>query len=353
MPDTGSFDVLVTSVLCKECGGRPYKATQSPDFHLKSPVKSKTFHFGSGDLQALRAFDRFQAGPFDVKQMPIWLINKLSPELYEAFDSSEMQGLLGLGLSRSVAAENMHINQFSLCLHAFSINSWWNGGVMYWNGRDQSLDWSAPLSTNSHFHWQLQAKSVSLGQTELCRSGPECSAIVDSGTSILAVPQKTAFDMQQALPHISDDCDLVGLPVLELSLADGVSLMLPPSAYVMKFKDTSEMDKYSHLADAGLIIWRRPSGSTHCAPVLQVTSSGSWVLGMPLFRAYAVHLDRSAQSISFARNEKGTCKQDSTSVFLRHRTKRADTEFDGAMEISAKAFVASLKRRESRSVQAL
>lgn len=352
MPDTGSFDVLVASVLCEQCGSITYEATKSPSFHLQSPVKSKTFHFGSGTLEALRAFDHFEAGPYNVKQMPMWLINKLSPELYDAFDSSEMQGVLGLGLSRSVAAQEMGIHQFSLCLHTFNINSWWNGGVMHWNGREESLDWSSPLPTNGDFHWQLRTQGIHLGQTKVC--GAECSAIVDSGTSILAVPRQVALRLQQTLPHISNDCDLVGLPDLQVHFAHGASLNLPPSAYVMKFNDMDDLNKFSALADAGLIIWRRPTGRTLCAPVLQVTSSTSWILGMPLFRAYAVHFDRHAKTISFAKNEGGTCQQDSTTSFMRHPRKSRHVELDSAMEIPAAAFIASLQRREShRLAQAL
>lgn len=354
MTDTGSFDLLVTSILCEECGETDYKASQSPDFRLESPVKSKTFHFGSGDLEAMRAFDRFQAGPFDVKQMPMWLISKLSTELYDAFRSSEMQGVLGLGLLRSTAAQEMGINQFSLCLHRFSAKSWWNGGVLHWNSRDESLDWSSPIATTSDFHWRLKAQSISLGTTNVCKSESDCSAIVDSGTSILAVPRQTASLLQQALPVIPDDCDIGLLPDLELSLAHGVLLKLPPSAYVMKFKDTHDMGKFSDLADAGLIIWRKPTWNTLCAPVLQVTSNPSWVLGMPLFRAYAVLLDRRAETVSFARNEDGFCKQDSRSAFLLYRRKSKHMELDSAVEVPAKAFIASLQRREPhRYAQAL
>lgn len=344
MPDTGSFDVLVTSSLCKECSSK-YKATHSADFHLDSPVQSKTFHFGSGDLEAVHAFDHFEAGPYEVQQMPMWLISKLSPELYDAFDSSEMQGVLGLGLMRSIAAEEMGIHQFSLCLHTFNVNSWWNGGVVHWNGRAESLDWSPQLSTTSDFHWKLDTHSVHLGHVEIC--GSRCSAIVDSGTSILAVPQQKAFLARQALPHISDDCDLVGLPDLQLSFAHGVVINLPPSTYVMKFQDLHDMQKFSNLADAGLIVWRRPTGSTLCAPVLQVTSSTSWVLGMPLFRAYAVHFDRLTKAISFGKNEGGTCKQDVNTAFMLHPRKRKHIELESAIEMPATAFIASLQRRES------
>jgi len=107
MPDTGSFDVLVSSVLCTKCKSKKYRVTESPDFSLESPTKEHTFHFGSGDVEAVQAYDRFDAGPFTVAKMPLWLISSISPSLYEAFGSTEFDGLLGLGLSRSSAAEQM------------------------------------------------------------------------------------------------------------------------------------------------------------------------------------------------------------------------------------------------------
>lgn len=343
MPDTGSFDVLVSSVLCEKCKSKRYRATESPNFKLGSPMKTNTFHFGTGDVTAVRAYDRFSAGPFTVPKMPLWLISEISPSLYEAFATTEFDGLMGLGLSRSSVAEEMGVQSFSLCLQTF-VSAWWSGGHLHWNGRDESnFQWSQSVQSKDDFHWQLQPSRVQLGAQQLCSSS--CSAVLDSGTSILAAPSSVAARLQTALPVVPANCSMEKLPSLKIQLTDGQTLLLPPSAYVIKLHGNT--DVFDSMARDGTIVWRKPeplkgnaTESQRCAPMFQITKSGHWILGMPFFREYAVHFNRIQQSMSFAENKGGQCGPGSS---LTGREPTAN--LPGVVEVDSSDLAKALERR--------
>lgn len=343
MPDTGSFDVLISSVLCEKCRSKRYRATESKTFKFESPMKTNTFHFGTGDVTALQAYDDFTAGPFFVPQMPVWLISGITPGLYAAFGTPEFDGLLGLGLSRSSAAEEMGIRSFSVCLQTF-VSSWFSGGFLHWNGRDEhNFQWSTPMRSVDDFHWQLEPRQIKLGTHQVC-NGP-CSAVLDSGTSILAAPSSSALHLKRSLPEVPSNCSLEGLPSLVMQLTDGRELILSPASYVMKLQ--GNYDVFDSLASSGKIVWRRPaansSNSTRsrtCVPMFQITSSGHWILGMPFIREYAVHFDRDAKTMSFATNKGGMCGSGSS-----FSAKKPNGNPSGIVEVDSTDLFQALKRR--------
>jgi hypothetical protein len=346
MPDTGSFDVLISSVLCEKCRSKKYRATESKAFHFSSPLKKSTFHFGPGDVTALRAYDSFAAGPFEVAKMPLWLISGISPGLYEAFATPEFDGLLGLGLSYSTAAEEMSVKSYSLCLQTF-VSSWFSSGFLHWNGRDDhNFRWSDPIHSTDDFHWQLDLREVTFSNQSLSLCSGQCTAVLDSGTSIIAAPSSSAFSLEMSLPEVPANCSLDGLPTLVLQLTGGRELMLPPSAYVVKLGGNHEA--FESLAQNGTIVWRRPktngtnaTSSKACAPMFQITRSGHWILGLPFFRQYAVDFDRREKSMSFATNTGGTCGPSTSLAVHRHKSNPY-----GVVEVDATDLSKALKRRQ-------
>lgn len=340
IPDTGSFDVLVSSVLCEKCKSKKYRVTESSSFKLASPMKQTTFHFGPGDVTALQAYDRFEAGPFTISKMPVWLISQISPSLYPSFQSTEFDGLMGLGLSRSAVAEEMGVKSYTLCLQTF-VSSWWSSGFLHWNGRDDhSFQWGPSIRSWDTFHWQVRASQIEFGDTWIC-SG--CTAVLDSGTSILAVPTYEALRLEKNLPEVPANCSLEGLPSLKMQLTGGQSLTLPPAAYVMKLHGDTEV--FDGLEKDGAIVWRRPksntTGSQQCAPMFQITKSGHWILGMPFFREYAAHFDRRKKSMSFAKNKGGKCGPGSS--FSAHHAPQAYAS--GVVEVESSDLAKALERR--------
>lgn len=339
VPDTGSFDLLISSVLCEKCKSKKYRATESKSFHIATPLKQNTFHFGTGDLTALRAYDSFAAGPFEVAKMPLWLISSISPGLEAAFATPEFDGLLGLGLSRSSAAEEMGVRSYTFCLQTF-VSSWFSGGFLHWNGRDDhNFQWSEAIHSMDSFHWQLEPREVKLGTHELCNG--RCSAVLDSGTSILAAPNSAALRLERSLPEVPGNCSLEGLPSLTMRLSGGRDVVFPPSAYVMKLDGNYTV--FDSLALDGAIVWRRPQdgSSRPCAPMFQITRSGHWILGLPFFRQYAVHFDRREKAMRFATNKGGTCGPGSSFSARKHAANP-----QGAVEVDSTQLFQALKRRE-------
>jgi len=119
-----------------------------------------------------------------------------------------------------------------------------------------------------------------------------CSALVDSGTSLLSVPTVIIDKLMIAVQKLHTNCsNIKDLPNLEFELG-GKRFSLPPDSYIVEVGSgavpsylsdfvrirtlTSESDAYS---------------KTHCElAVMETFSSGQfgplWILGLPFFRNY-------------------------------------------------------------------
>merc|ERR1719229_1545715 len=64
-----------------------------------------------------------------------------------------------------------------------------------------------------------------------CFDGKQCSALVDSGTSLLAMPNEIITKIQDHVAKLNADCNFAQLPSLVFELG-GKMLSLPPDAYV-------------------------------------------------------------------------------------------------------------------------
>lgn len=331
--DTGSFDLLLASALCESCGGHVFRTGRSKSFRFGRPLEKRTFHFGSGDIAAVKGYDNLTVGPYNAVQLPFWLISsELSKEVRSVWPAHEFDGVLGLGLKRSTVPERLGVNSFSLCLTQGGTTESWgasgsalSGGFLHWNGRDESLPWgeSQPVAQSvrdSWMHWELRAPYINLGHERLC--GRECRVALDAGTGLLAVPADSAQRLAAALPEIPPNCSLSGLPHLRMDLPRGGAVELPPSAYVTRL-GSAERDTFAELARRGRIVWREsrnassaslintssvspPTGG--CAALFMVSAGPRWILGLPLFREYSVHFDRLQRRVSLAENHGGRCE---------------------------------------------
>lgn len=131
-----------------------------------------------------------------------------------------------------------------------------------------------------------------------CGGFKGCAAVVDSGTSVLAVPREQLGELSDVL-HIARDCsNFDSLPSLYFRMGvegeeRSVEFEVPPRSYVRKI-EASEA--------AG--------GSPVCMPLFVVTPLGPdashgpvWILGAPFMREYRVMYDRDRREVGFAQNE--------------------------------------------------
>jgi len=122
--------------------------------------------------------------------------------------------------------------------------------------------------------------------------GAGCSALIDSGTSLLTLPTSAINQLELALEGLKVDCsNLEQLPELAFEMG-GSQFSLPPDAYVSQMTGTVP----SYLE--GSVRFRRMSvgqsqgmGLASCQLLLLESSAETesgplWVLGVPFFRKY-------------------------------------------------------------------
>mmetsp|Transcript_56419 Transcript_56419/g.114956 ORF Transcript_56419/g.114956 Transcript_56419/m.114956 type:complete len:314 (+) Transcript_56419:2-943(+) len=148
-------------------------------------------------------------------------------------------------------------------------------------------------------HWGVELTEVSaVGAALPNPCYPSCGAIVDSGTSLIAVPP-SALPMVRVLSKmVRKDCsNLESLPVLHLKLG-GVDIQLPPRAYVVKAQTNST--SWQELLSGTV-----PARKSQCSAAFMVVDKTSqvgpvWILGMPFLRYYYTVFDRTSRQIHIA-----------------------------------------------------
>ncbi|NXP14330.1 PEPA protein, partial [Thinocorus orbignyianus] len=138
-----------------------------------------------------------------------------------------------------------------------------------------------PLSAETY--WQITMNSVTIsGRAIACAFG--CQAIVDTGTSLLAVPERTLTVILRILGASSSgliSCSSVSrLPSIIFHI-NGKAFPVPPSAYVMK------SDGYCTVGFQGMDV---------------PTESGElWILGDVFIREYYVIFNRATNMVGLSR----------------------------------------------------
>jgi cathepsin D len=174
-----------------------------------------------------------------------------------------------------------------------------------------ALQW-APVALEKLGYWQVQIKSVLLGDTSLplCKDG-SCRAVLDTGTSLLAVPAGASNDMQKTLarqlPDGYSDCRAVpGLPIHFL-LENNITVTL-------------DVEDYSRPAPVNITTTTNNTNGPdsnisqlYCRsmllPVAMAPPLGPnvFIWGEPVLRKYYTVYDWGAKQIGFtrARNQNG------------------------------------------------
>ncbi|XP_053923939.1 pepsin A-like [Cuculus canorus] len=280
--DTGSSNLWVPSVYC---------SSQACSNHNRfNPSASSTYvgtsetveiAYGTGSMTGILGYDTVGVAGINVVNQ---IFGLAETEPGDFFYYTPFDGILGLAypsISSSGATpvfDNM-MSEGLVTEDLFSVylsNNEQSGSFVLFGGIDSDyttngITW-IPLSSESY--WQVTMDSVTAsGQAIACASG--CQAIVDTGTSLLAVPNNALNNIIASLGASSNgqiSCDDIStLPTIYFNL-NGNGFPVPPSAYVI------QSDGYCSLAFEGLDI---------------PTESGElWILGDVFIREYYVIFNR-------------------------------------------------------------
>lgn len=343
--DTGSFELVVFSKACKSCGpAAKYDPKMSPG-HVQGKLMTMQ-SYGSGDTYSTQAFDSLSMGPYEETNQSFWeVIGARMPILA----TSAFEAIIGIGppetpavdawqdaqeaiknvstvytegmkpskaelkyakesleaaleVSRSpTMLDNLHVGSFSLCLGAEPGSD----GYLIWNDTSAfdmpqlfrrvpiigKHTWSVRLSNVELTGGDGRSSSASFfpGHTGpfACQEG--CVALLDSGTSLLAVPGNVITWLSRELSRLSPDCsNIESLPDLVITLGEH-RFTLPPDAYVAEVKGS--VPKYLQNFVRMTTVKANTTARGECQLLLMESFAESqhgpfWILGMPFFRRY-------------------------------------------------------------------
>eukprot|EP00420_Gonyaulax_spinifera_P022006 CAMPEP_0197891094 /NCGR_PEP_ID=MMETSP1439-20131203/27367_1 /TAXON_ID=66791 /ORGANISM="Gonyaulax spinifera, Strain CCMP409" /LENGTH=573 /DNA_ID=CAMNT_0043511169 /DNA_START=53 /DNA_END=1774 /DNA_ORIENTATION=+ len=293
--DTGSFELVVFSASCTTCGrAAAYNEAASKSFR---PGNVSTVHsYGSGSCMSSDGWEDMHLGCLGVRSQAIWVAKQCEmpalqmasfnsivgvgppgqPEytarseleqLQQVEDDLRQQGqaipadlkeakakisvMLEDALTKPALLDSYAMKTFSHCLGRAPGSP----GFMVWN--DQTREEKPgvkKIPVAGNITWGIAIESMAFATPNGlipfgCKEG--CGAVVDSGTSLMAVPTgayKAAVQVLQANAVASDCSDLSKFPNLVVKVA-GHTLTFPPSSYlgVMEGAAMAESAKFLHL----------------------------------------------------------------------------------------------------------
>lgn len=381
--DTGSFDLIVLSKLCKTCSPHSYRDTrtkydhETPTYHGSGGLVSVEA-YGSGTLFVLKGYEHVEVGPLAAN-------NQSFGEIYNhdmaVLKHSEFEAIAGMGppgsevymsemreadkaLLRNIyrkvhpkhslpdklkpasvphelqksLLENLGVHRFSVCLG----RQRGSPGHLIWNENDpRTVKGFSMLSVVGQIHWgvelhnaRIAAKVDHMKGTHgkvFCEHG--CGAIIDTGTSLIATPQDVLEAFEDVIAKLDPECNNIGdLPDLVFNLG-GVEFRLPPESYVGKFIDDSiphavwDVLHFKPVRKECVVLLMKGGGKTQYGPL--------WIIGMPFFREYYttfeyVSTGKKGRTIHTAPASADCEPEENPSLLAAHKPKRQPLMIDAS-----------------------
>ncbi|NXQ49943.1 PEPA protein, partial [Catharus fuscescens] len=289
--DTGSSNLWVPSVFCSSPACRNHNRF--------NPAESSTFlstndtlfiAYGTGSMTGILGYDIVNVAGINVRNQ---IFGLAETEPGDFFYYTPFDGILGLAFPSIASSgatpvfDNMMVENL-VDRHLFSVylsRDSEGGSFVLFGAIDpyyttKGISW-IPLSAETY--WQISMESVSFDGTPVaCSSG--CQAIVDTGTTLLAVPIRAFRTLMSRLGASSSgeiSCEAVSnLPSLIFHI-HGREFPVPPRSYVLR------SNGYCSLGLQGMDV---------------PTEEGElWILGDVFIREYYVIFDRANNKVGLSR----------------------------------------------------
>jgi hypothetical protein len=249
---------------------------------------------------------------------------EMSEEPFKAFDFDGVMGLGLAGLSQApsfnfieVLADNAKVAGTDLS-HTFGVFLAIDGEgeseitLGGWSSKrledPSSLRWNTVLDPEMG-HWTVEVKSMRVDNEPVmfCETG-DCKAVVDTGTSLLAVPTNAFSEVYELLKHPvppTGHCRGAG-PQLHIEL-ESFTVTLGPEDYA-RHEDT--LPKKKPMFDTNAQVPK-----ARCRPMLMTMDLPEplgpklFILGEPILRKYYTIYDAKAGRVAF-----GKARHDPTSI---------------------------------------
>jgi hypothetical protein len=306
VPDSGSNDLLLDSTYCSDCGGHHnvYDAEKSTTF--AGITGEKYLSYGQGMVDCEVTDDVVKCGTSSAQSVPLML---MTLNALDGFDQSPYDGVMGFGRQQldddneATALKAMGYDEFAIC---FGNEDGAKGRLQLGGAITDGAVTSMPAEGVNY--WGLYMTSLKVDGEEMASNtcSPHCAAIVDSGTSLITLPENLLDSVMYKIGDVEPDCSNVDeLPEISFELG-GHTFTMDASHYVVKtLYDTHAGSNASMRLDrvraAGLGLEHWMAAQKGYSSICQLafmsmdedTDGGPMViLGMPFQRQYAATFSR-------------------------------------------------------------
>ncbi|EHB10829.1 Gastricsin [Heterocephalus glaber] len=296
--DTGSSNLWVPSVYCQSlaCTTHP-RFNPSKSSTYTSTGQSFSLQYGSGSLTGVFGYDTMTIQGTQVPKQEFGLSEQEpgTTFVYAQFDGIMGLGYPGLAAGGATTALQGLIREGALSQPLFSVylgsqQGSSDGGALILGGVDESL-YNGQISwtpVTQELYWQIGIEDVQLDNQALGWCSQGCQGIVDTGTSLLTLPQQYLTTLIQAIgaqenefgEYVVDCNSIQSLPTLTVILS-GVKFPLLPSAYIL------QEDQYCMVGLSATYLYSE-------------SSQPLWILGDVFLRSYYSVFDLGNNRVGFA-----------------------------------------------------
>ncbi|XP_017490734.1 PREDICTED: lysosomal aspartic protease-like [Rhagoletis zephyria] len=306
--DTGSSNLWIPGAPCATSdlaclSHNTYNANASSTYQANG--ESFSIQYGSGSLTGYLAADTVSISGLAITGQTFAVATSEPGDtfVYSAFD-----GILGMGY-QTIAVDNVvppFYNLYSQGLidspvFAFYLTSNGTssqGGELTLGGVD-SNHFNGQISyvpVTSEGYWQFQMNSVSVGNAIACMY---CSAIADTGTSLLGVPTSLYYEMQNAISAYPD--------------GDGDYYVWCPAVDYLPTVSFNIGTSTFNLTSADYIIQvENDYGQTVCMSAFEDSGTSFWILGDVFIGKYYTVFDMEKNQVGFAQAASNSSAASST-----------------------------------------
>ncbi|XP_050321966.1 lysosomal aspartic protease-like [Bactrocera neohumeralis] len=294
--DTGSSNLWVPGAPCASADEaclthNTYDSSASSTYQANG--QSFAIAYGSGSLTGYLAVDTVTFNGLSIAQQTFAVATS---EPGTTFLYSEFDGILGMGYQQ-IAVDNVVPPFYNLYtqglidspVFAFYLTSngtSTQGGELTLGGVDTNhyVGELTYVPVVSEGYWQFNMDSVIINGEDICS---ECSAIADTGTSLLAVPTDIYENVQNAIgAQLSSDeayyvdCSVVSsLPTISFGIG-GTTFSLSGSDYIVESDDEN--------------------GGVVCMSAFEDAGTNFWILGDVFISKYYTVFDMGNNQVGFA-----------------------------------------------------
>lgn len=366
IPDSGSFAVVLASTLCNShaCKAHTLFDYHESSTFESTGTDGVSLEYGQGSVACQIGTDQVNLAGLTGNQVLCLMTDEtLSGFEYSAYDGVMGMGKnddsSGGEGDQPAILTTLNQDAFGVCVgQELGIDQGGRLDLASTTGSLPSIySGSTPLTTVGEFHWGLRISDVGINNSSgitlmngdsdygfyPCNSGDNCAAIIDSGTSLLIGPwlhvegllglvDQGGGVLSELMTHT--DCEATrqdgskiidDLPSIVFNLGEERGQFeIQPEIYMgaVGLAGASDLAAWKYLERRQkLPIEKLRTSSSSCMPMFQYMESCSsksecertspqmtennglmWILGLPLFRQFAVAFDRGSEPAKISLN---------------------------------------------------